>query len=112
MHKAFEEYANAMDECVTEKLPALVPKSERVLQEADDVANNAEPQFEKLGLCDKFKAVKVMRNNMTMLAKIPSFMKKTLNDFKDELNELKQAIEELKNNFGKLKSNGKICLDK
>ena len=112
MHKAFEEYANAKDACVTEKLPALVDRSERVLQEADDVKNNAEPQFEKLDMIAKGKAVVFLKDNMAMLTKVPSFIKNTLNYFKDELDELKQAVEELKNNFGKLKSNGKICLEK
>lgn len=52
----------------------------------------AEPQFDKLDIVGKGKALMAMSLNTRMVVKIPGFIKSSLEESKGELDELKEAM--------------------
>lgn len=69
----------------------------------------AEPQFDRLDIIGKGKAIMAMSFNMKMVTKIPGFIKESLEEAKGDLDELKEAINQLKMNMPKLKIDGAAC---
>lgn len=86
---SFARYTQALEECVTSKLPEVIVKINQVVDEAENVQRRAEAQFESLDIVSKGKAVFAMSYNMKIVSKIPTMMKETLEDFKSDLEELK-----------------------
>lgn len=84
-------------------------KASRIIDEAEDVRRYAEPQFDRLDLVSKGKAIMAMSFNMKMVTKIPGFIKAALEEAKGDLDELKEAINQLKMNMEKLKTDGQLC---
>lgn len=109
MMDSFDRYCRALEDVVLVKLPDLMYKGERVIDEAEDVRKYAEPQFDRLDLVSKGKAIMAMSFNMKMVTKIPGFIKQALEEAKGDLDELKQAVDQLKVNMPKLKTDGGAC---
>ena len=92
IQQSFIKYTTALEDVVTTKLPELTVKASRVIDEAEDMRRYAEPQFDRLDLVSKGKAVMAMSFNMKMVVKIPNFIKEALDEAKGDLDELKEAI--------------------
>ena len=103
---SFDRYTRALEDVVLVKLPDLMTKASRVIDEAEDMRRYAEPQFDRLDLVSKGKAVFAMSFNMKMVTKIPTFIKTALEEAKGDLDELKEAVNQLKLNMPKLKTDG------
>jgi hypothetical protein len=110
--ESFGRYTAALEHVVLVKLPELMTKSSRILDEAEDVRRYAEPQFDNLDIISKGKAVMAMSFNMKMVTKIPGFIKAALEEAKGDLDELKMAVDQLKANMPKLKTDGQLCATK
>ena len=110
--ESFTRYTSALEDVVLVKLPELMTKASRIIDEAEDVRRYAEPQFDNLDLVSKGKAIMAMSFNMKMVTKIPGFIKGALEEAKGDLDELKEAINQLKLNMPKLKTDGVACAAK
>lgn len=112
IYESFSKYCEAMQDVVTTQLPDLLYKGERLIDEAEDVKKYAEPEFERLDVIAKGKAVMALSFDLKMISKIPAILKSTLEDFKETFEQLKKAIEEMKANMIKLKTDGMTCNSK
>jgi len=112
MMDAFVKYTQALEDVVLTKLPELLRSASRVLDEAQDVKNYAEPQFERLDVISKGKAVMAFSFNMKTITKIPSFIEGKLKTFQAEMEEIKDAVETLKANMPRVKTDGAACAAK
>lgn len=84
-------------------------KASRIVDEAEDMKRYAEPQFDRLDIISKGKAVMSFSFNMKMVTKIPGFIQTALEEAKSDLDELKMAVDQLKMNMPKLKTDGQQC---
>ena len=85
MFQAFTDYVTALQEVVTTKLPDTVTKAGRIIDEASDVKNYAEPQFDRLDPVSKGKAIMAMSSNMNQITKMPKLIEQALKDLKEDL---------------------------
>jgi hypothetical protein len=85
MFESFDRYTRALEDVILVKMPDLLYKAERVIEEAEDMQRYAEPQFERLDLISKGKAVFAMSFNMRMVSKIPGFIKAAAEDAKSDM---------------------------
>ena len=69
---------NALYACITEQIPDVLAKAERLPSEAEDAQNSAGAEIEKLDFMQKPKAILAIAYNIKQLAKIPAFIKTTL----------------------------------
>ena len=106
---SFSDYVKTLADTVTVKLPEVMTAAERVIDEAQDVQKYAEPQFERLDIVSKGKAVMAMSFNMKAISNMPGLIKQALEDLKDDLEQIKVSGEEMKNNMPKMKSDGASC---
>jgi hypothetical protein len=112
MFDSFDRYTRALEDVVLVKLPDLMVKASRVVDEAEDMRRYAEPQFDRLDIVSKGKAVFNFSFNMKMVVKIPAFIKTTMEEAKGDLDELKEAVNQLKMNMQKMKVDGQTCAAK
>jgi hypothetical protein len=85
MFESFTRYTSALEDVVLVKLPHLMTQASRIIDEAEDVRKYAEPQFDRLDLVSKGKAIMGMSFNMKMTVKIPAFVKSALEEAKGDL---------------------------
>lgn len=111
IYESFVKYAEALEKCVTEQLPAVLETAEGLPAEAEEARNNAESEFNNLDLIKKGKALLAVTFNIKNLGRIPAFIKTAIEGFKAELNELKDAVMELKMNLPKVKAAGTTCAE-
>jgi hypothetical protein len=109
IYEAFVKYAQALEKCVTEQLPAVLEAAEGLPDQAEEAKNNAESEFNSLDLLKKGKALLATTFNIKNLGKIPGFIKSAIEGFKSDLTELKDAVMELKMNLPKVKAAGTTC---
>eukprot|EP00349_Pseudokeronopsis_sp_Brazil_P005403 CAMPEP_0202963460 /NCGR_PEP_ID=MMETSP1396-20130829/7445_1 /ASSEMBLY_ACC=CAM_ASM_000872 /TAXON_ID= /ORGANISM="Pseudokeronopsis sp., Strain Brazil" /LENGTH=69 /DNA_ID=CAMNT_0049684677 /DNA_START=383 /DNA_END=592 /DNA_ORIENTATION=- len=65
--EGLQKLLKALKEIVQDKLPDLAAQASRLPEEAEDVKNRAEPEFERLGLMEKAKAVSALASNIKTL---------------------------------------------
>jgi hypothetical protein len=106
IYEGFVSYAQAIQKCVTEQMPAVLESAEGLPSQAEEAKNNAESEFNDLDLMKKGKAVLATGFNIKNLSKIPPFIKSAIEGFKGDMNELKDAVNELKMNLPKVQTAG------
>ena len=94
---------------MVDKLPDLIKQAEEFPSQAEEVKEHAKPEFESLNPINKGKALAYFAVNMTTLAKVPSFIKGALENFKSLYDEIKEVIDDLKEHQAELKKNGEQC---
>jgi hypothetical protein len=109
IYESFVNYAQSLEKCVTEQLPAVLESAQALPGQAEDAKNNAESEFNDLDLMKKGKALLAVTFNIKALGRIPGFIKSAIEGFKSDLNELKDAIMEMKMNLPKVKAAGTTC---
>lgn len=71
----------------------MLESAEALPTEAEEARNRAEGEFDALDLMAKGKAVMATAYNIKLLARIPAYFKKTLEDLKADLQEVKDAVD-------------------
>ena len=89
IYQSFADYSKALVNVVTKQLPDVVTLASRIVDEASDVQKYAEPQFERLDVVSKGKAVMAMSFNMKAISNMPGLIKGALEDLKSDLEQIK-----------------------
>lgn len=108
---AFGKLMQALHEMITDKLPGIVEAAEALPPQAEEVKRDAEPQFERLDMMAKAKAMAALAKNMKNLAKVPKFFKEALENQKQQMQDVKEFVEDVKNNQAQYGENGKKCYE-
>ena len=85
MFSSFCEYLEAVFSAITEKLPDILSQAEKLPDEAEKVNNKAEPEFDKLDVFEKPKAIMYAAKNIQKLGKLPGLIQKSIENLKEEL---------------------------
>ncbi len=111
MFEAFQKYVNALHDAVM-KAPDILTAVGKIADEANDVAKYAEPQFERLDVMQKAKAVMNMSANMKIVTSMPGQIQEAIEELKADLEQVKDSGMEIKNNAMSFKDNGGKCSTK
>ena len=93
IYEGFVNYVNALQSCITEKIPTVLTKAENLPSEAEDAQRNCQSEIEQLDFMKKPQAVLAIAYNIRQLSKIPTFFKSTLQGFQEELQDLKDCLD-------------------
>lgn len=78
MYEGFVNYVNALQSCITEQIPTVIRKAEKLPNEAEDALRNCQSEIDKLDLMKKPQALLAIAYNIRQLSKIQIFFKSTL----------------------------------
>ena len=90
---AFNEYTEALQEAVTEKMPKVLESMQELANKADTLQASAAGEFDALGDFQKMQAVAKTVKLVADLPRIPAFMQTQINDMKKELDDIKATKE-------------------
>ena len=107
--ECFEEYSEAVEDVVTDKLPDLLERVEKVIKEMADVADNGKSQFDSLSGLNKVKGIAAFAQNINTSRPIPGMVKESIEQFKEDLTNLASFCEKGADELPKLGENSKKC---
>jgi len=109
MFKDFTKYIKDLQKCITEQIPDLLEKAERLPSEAEDAKNSAEHELAQLDFMKKSKAIMAFGINIKNLAKVPGAIKQALEGLKSDLEEAKEAMNQVKTEWASFGQHGAGC---
>ena len=75
IYTTFCDYVKALDDVIREKMPGLLDTADKLVGEAGDVKDRAEPEFAALDPLKQGKAVMMTGRNIKELQKLPQQVK-------------------------------------
>lgn len=99
----------ALHECVTEKMPTVLHRAEILPNEAEQAQRDAASEIEALDFMKKPQAVINIAYNIAQIAKIPAFIRETLESLKRELQQLQEALTQIQNGMPTFIQHGENC---
>lgn len=85
MYEGFVKYIDALQACITDKIPSVLEEAERLPNEAEKVKDRAADQLEALDFMKKSKALMAFAFNIKQLAKVPAYIKNAAEGIKGDL---------------------------
>jgi hypothetical protein len=82
IYESFRDYALSLQEIMTGSLPDLLEKANELPNEAEEVKNAAESEFDGLDMMKKGKALLATGINLKLISKIPIFVKAAVENLK------------------------------
>ena len=107
--KSFIDFINALQACITEKMPAVLEEAERLPNEADKVKDGATKQIQALNFSQKSTAIVAFGLNVKQLTKIPAFITNSIEGFKGDLQEILDAKDQVQADFFTFAVKGAEC---
>ena len=109
IYTSFVDYVKALSDCVLEQMPKVLARAEQLPAEAEQAQAHAESEIEALDFMKKPQALVAIAYNITQIAKIPAFIKTTIEGFKRDLQQLQEALTQIQNGMPTFIQHGETC---
>lgn len=103
------KYALAVNEVLTEKMPDMMDRIERLVARIERVTEEGAEEITKVDFRNKISSAKNLAVNTKQLGKVPTIFKEQGENMKQCLDELRESIDAIKNNQAKFKEDGIKC---
>lgn len=107
-----KDFLKGLFESIKEKFPALLSKAEELVEQAKNLKDNAQSEFEALDTMAQMTAVAKTAKVVGTAPKIVKEIKETLVGLKKELDELKELAQEFAKGNSVFYENSKKCVEK
>lgn len=109
MIAAIIQLIKALRSVLEDNVPEVLKKAGLLPDEAQDVKEHSQHEFDALNPMNKAKALSAFAQNVKIVQKIKPFMEAAIDNLKTNFEQVKEVLEELKTQQDKYDEHGKSC---